>query len=88
VAAGDEADVLTTSAGVEALAPAVAEAVALTFVWRERGGKREAGVGAASLARRSNVRAKLMADYRSSGRCISMSEVIGSPRPAVNKFMA
>jgi hypothetical protein len=46
---GDEADVLVARAGVEALALAVADAVAPVFVWRERGGKREVVVGVATV---------------------------------------
>jgi hypothetical protein len=39
------------------------------------------------LGHRSKVRDKLMAFYRSMGRCISTSERTGSPRPAVNMFI-
>jgi hypothetical protein len=88
MAARDDAEVLAASSGVEGLAPIGIEVVAPVFIWRERGGKRCAEVGVATLARCSNACAKLMADCKSSERCISTSEVIGSPRPAVNKFMA
>jgi hypothetical protein len=88
VAIGDDTDTLAASVGVVELAPVDAKAVAPTFVWRKCGGKRFARAGVATLTWRSNARAKLMVDYRSSGHCISTSVVIGSPKPAVKKFMA
>jgi hypothetical protein len=88
IAVGDDIDTLAASVGVMELVPVYAKAVATAFVWRKCGGKRFARAGVATLAWRSNARAKLMADYRSSGHCISTSVVIGSPKIAVNKFMA
>jgi hypothetical protein len=66
MAAGDDAEVLAASSGMEGLAPVGTEAVAPVFVWRECGGKRCAEVGVATLAQCSNARAKLMVDCKSS----------------------
>jgi hypothetical protein len=88
MAAGDDAETLAAGTCVVELAADAAGTVVPAFVWHERGGYRVVAVEVVTLARRSNACAKLIVNYRSTGRCISILDVIGSPRPVVNKFIA
>jgi hypothetical protein len=88
MAVRDDAETLAIRTGVMDLATSVVGVVVAAFVWRERGGYRVIVVQVVKLARRSNARVKLIVDCRSTGCRIAMSNVIGSPRPIVNKFIS
>jgi hypothetical protein len=84
VVAGDDAETLAAETSVVELAAGATGAVVPAFIWRERDGYQVVAVRMVTLARRSNACAKLIANYRSTGHCISTSDIIGSPRPAVD----
>jgi hypothetical protein len=58
----EDVDTLDPGARVDEPAAVDADAEAPAFIWRDRGGKRDTGAWVAMLARRSNLRTKLMAN--------------------------
>jgi hypothetical protein len=72
-------------AGVEVVVDPVADTVGFGRYGVQAGAAVFADV--AALARCSNALVRLIAAWRSLGFCISTLEVIGSPSPAVNKFI-